>query len=487
MAELQFPDVVGSFQRGQAFGTELRQTNEADQRRSRLAELAAQAYGADPDARQGLIQQAVGVDPVAGLQLGTSLQGEDDVREKALLNTARLIDGAPPEMKDAIFQRVRPQIAAYLPNLPPVYSEQVGQGIKAFIASREAGTGSDLKSLRVGGNGNFWAIRGGAFVDTGVPAPPEMQIMQGQGGAFGVNKSTLEARPVMVGGQPAPQPQGMPGGMYQTPGGMVRVGNDMNPEEAATIAADVANGGQSDEYTLPPRDVSPMAGGQLQPAPKVPAVPSGYRQNPDGSLAMIPGGPAQVAADTRADVAAARKAAEDAKRQVKANEAARRQQQAADSAGALIASVDELLQHPGYADLGTEAGDLKINIPIIRNAAKDADAKLKNIAGQIALSTMDKLKTLSASGATGFGSLTAPELKLLTNAIATLQSEDISNAELTKSLNTIKEKMGKVGQWTPPAEAAGGYTVGQVIEQGGRRFRVTDVSDPDDPEVEEID
>ena len=87
--------------------------------------------------------------------------------------------------------------------------------------------------------------------------------------------------------------------------------------------------------------------------------------------------------------------------------------------------------------------------------------QLKNIAGQVALSTMNQLKTLSAAGATGFGSLSAPELKLLNNSIATLQSEDISHAQLVASLKVIRDKMAKIANWQPeqgsaPAQSQGG-------------------------------
>lgn len=447
MAELLFPNIIGQFQQGQAFGTEMRQNREAEGRRNRLADLAAQAYGADPSARPGLLQQAIGVDPQAGLALSGNLAEEDKRKEQMLLNTARLIDSAPPEMKDAIFQQVRPQIQQYLPNLPPSYTPQVEQGIKAFIQSRTQGSGEELKSVRVGGNGNYWAIRGGQFVDTGVPADPRYKIMEGAGGIYGINERTLGASPVQLPG--APPQQGMPAGMYQTPGGMVRVGDDMSPEDAALIQADVANNGQADQYTLPPRDVSPQQfGGQLQPAPKTPA---GYQAVP-GGLAPIPGGPAQVAMDARADAAAARKAAEETKADAKRQVTAQRQGEAVAAAEQLVGSIDQLMQSPGFEALGTALGDAQINIPLVRTAAKDADAQLKNIAGQVALTTMARLKALSSQGATGFGALTAPELKLLENSIATLQAEKVSNQELKRSLKTIRDKMEKITSWQAPAE-----------------------------------
>lgn len=146
-------------------------------------------------------------------------------------------------------------------------------------------------------------------------------------------------------------------------------------------------------------------------------------------------------------------------------------------------------------------GDVKINTPLIRSDVKDAQAQLKNIAGQVALTTMAKLKALSSAGATGFGALSAPELKLLENSIAALQSEDISNAQLKSSLKTIRDKMDKTASWNPaqgaspqPAAPAGGgsqprasskYMKGQVVTVNGKQYKVVG-GDPSDPELEEV-
>jgi hypothetical protein len=107
-------------------------------------------------------------------------------------------------------------------------------------------------------------------------------------------------------------------------------------------------------------------------------------------------------------------------------------------------TIDALEKSPGYSSLGTVSGDIQINTPYIRNDAKDANETLKTLAGQIALSTMANLKTLSAAGATGFGALTAPELNLLQNSIDTLKQENVSNARIVASIKVIKEKMKKI-------------------------------------------
>jgi hypothetical protein len=219
---------------------------------------------------------------------------------------------------------------------------------------------------------------------------------------------------------------------------------------------------------------------QLQPAPKPsettgPKAPSGYRWNADETaLEPIPGGPAQVAIE-------AKQAALDAK----AEAGKVRQAESATAASQLVAAIDTLTASPGFSDLGTEWGDVKIGTPIIRNDAKDADAQLKNVAGQVALATMARLKALSAVGATGFGALTAPELKLLQNSIAALQAEDISNAELKRSLKNIRDTMQKVADWnepaaspTPPAPASPKTAPKPGDREDGYMFKGGNPSDP---------
>lgn len=227
------------------------------------------------------------------------------------------------------------------------------------------------------------------------------------------------------------------------------------------LAAYNAGPGVADRFANPQASAGPTI---AQPYQKQ-SVPSGYRVNPDGSLSMIPGGPAQVAADARADAAAARKAAEDLKASAKAQEAQQRQSESATTAQNLVSAIDTLTRSPGFSSLGTAWGDTQIAIPVIRNDAKDADAQLKNIAGQVAMATLSRLKSLSATGATGFGALSNQELHLIQNSIATLQSERISNAELRRSLKIIRDGMEKVSNWQPKAESApsaGGWKIERV-------------------------
>lgn len=191
--------------------------------------------------------------------------------------------------------------------------------------------------------------------------------------------------------------------------------------------------------------------GYTPPKSQNKAPPAGYTWSADRSaLEMIPGGPAQVSNDARADAAAARKVADELKANAKAQQSQARQAETTEAANSLVASIDALTASPGFSALGTEWGDVQIGTPIVRNDAKDAHAQLQNIGGKVALATMARLKNLSSSGATGFGALSAPELTLLQNALAALQSEKISNKQLVKSLKTVRDSMDQVATWKDP-------------------------------------
>lgn len=154
-------------------------------------------------------------------------------------------------------------------------------------------------------------------------------------------------------------------------------------------------------------------------------VPSGYMLNETGDgLTAIPGGPRDKPAASDAVV--------------------RRNEAASAAAQATIDTIDRLTASPGYKNLGSIAGDIYSNIPFVRTDEKDAQQQLDTLSGQIALSTMSALKTLSAQGATGFGALNREELKLLQNSVASLQAGSLSNEQLAKNIAVVREKMQKI-------------------------------------------
>lgn len=415
----------------------------AQGQQSKLAQLASQAYAAPTPERSQYVQQAIGVDPDAGFALGKQLQGDEDTRMKRVGQMAGMLLSAPEQARAALYSgQIVPEMhkLGFGDGLPDQWTDDLMPTVQQIAQQLGASGGDELKSLRIGANGNYWAIRGGQFVDTGTPAAPNTYVRDHPGTPFDI----LDKRSgrSIYDQQPQGAPQLAPNSAYQTPNGIVRIG-DVAPDDMAAVEADMRSGGAQDNYALPSRDVSPQDRPPARPDPSASITP--YQQ---AQLAMQQQRLA-AAQSARDQAEAARRTADEVRAAQKQQVAAARQAEAATAANTLVNAIDGLLQAPGYADLGTPFGDVKINTPMIRNDAKDADAQLKNIAGQVALSTMARLKALSSQGATGFGALSAPELKLLQNAIATLQSEDISNAQLTKSLKTIRDTVSKVSEWQP--------------------------------------
>ena len=274
-------------------------------------------------------------------------------------------------------------------------------------------------------------------------------------GLVNVNPYTGEYAPV--------QPQGA--------SGQVNVHGDVPPAVAAAIKANPAAFEAGQQFDT--------SGGTMNPgAPQAPRPLMPYRdpveaarQAAADARANAQLGLAYRAAD-RADSAEARTAEMQARAaEEKRAAAARRQESAAQAANDLISAIDSLVGvqgrpdmpgMPGFSNLGTVAGDLATKVPLLRNETKDAQAALENISGQVALSTMERLRALSSQGATGFGALSAPELKLLQNSIAALQSGELSNKSLKKNLKTIRDTMRRTvelgSQQLAPA-ASGGWNI----------------------------
>lgn len=357
----------------------------------------------------------------------------------------------------------RPQGLAALIGMNP---KEALPYVKAFDPRFAQAAVGGVQSTFVNDQGQRVAIMRDGSVQVLGNNAPNNQIIDTGNGYFGVNKGNLNAAPVQVGGAQNPQtPQ------QDVQGRRVEINYDGPADERAAfdqlVAADAGQPFAPGQYSaeLPPREVQ---GQQLRKAP--PAM-TPYQQ---ASLGMQQQ-KLQTAVQARDQATAARKAADDAKSFQKQQATATRQASAAAAANQLITAIDTLEKSPGFNSLGTAMGDLQIGMPVVRSDAKDADAQLKNVAGQVALATMERLKSLSAVGATGFGSLTAPELALLQNSLATLQADRISNAQLKTSLKVIKDSMAKVAQWQPQAQqspaqsASGGRQVTRTGTQNGRK------------------
>ncbi|MGL5736248.1 MAG: hypothetical protein ACRCYS_15395, partial [Beijerinckiaceae bacterium] len=99
---IERPNLLATVQNSYAFGAQIRQQKQAEERKNKLAGIAEQAYTAAPEQRNALVGQAVGVDPESGLALGSALGKRDDAQMDSEDAKAKRLRGAAKYMLQAI-------------------------------------------------------------------------------------------------------------------------------------------------------------------------------------------------------------------------------------------------------------------------------------------------------------------------------------------------------------------------------------------------
>lgn len=249
---------------------------------SRIASLASKAYTAPQADRQSILGQMAQTSPDAAVMQQKQFRQGDSDRMADLSRKAKIFVGMAESGNSQAVASLYPQIAQEardlgLGDIPLEYSDAFLPGLKKFATILDGDQTSEVgvQSTYVDAQGNRVAIlRDGSTRTLGQNAPNN-QIIDTGDGFVGVNKSSLSAAPVMMGGgqQAAPQPS-LQAGLYQTPAGMVRIGDGLTPEQQQAALADIQAGGTADNVQLPARNVAPQqfGGQQLRSAPKPQAL-----------------------------------------------------------------------------------------------------------------------------------------------------------------------------------------------------------------------
>lgn len=420
---LIYPDIVGSFQQGQRIGTQNRLLGESEQRRSRLADLAQQAYGAqDATQRQGLIGQAVGVDPEAGFAMSKQFSAQEDERTQRLVNNAKLLTSAPEAMRPALWQQVRGSIAqsGIIPesSLPLQYDDTVAQTAQALVqAYGGAQQGNNVQSRFVGEDGMIYALmRDGTTQPLGIKADPNTQIIEGAGGFYGVNKRNLAATPVQIGGgQPQQQSREMP----------FTIDPSLPPEVQADIRATEASG---QAWTQAPMG----GGGQLQPsAPRVSPIEA-------ARLRLAQEEAARDQAKFERDQALGGMTPQQAFKL----QTAKRKETAMLSSGEAkldqtISLIDDILARKG--DFGGVTGMGAFGARIPGTDWADLANKIETLKARSAFGSLQEMRANSPTGG-ALGSVTERELALLQNAETQLGNSQ-SPESFEQALKQYKQQL----------------------------------------------
>lgn len=260
MADLYLPNLLETGAQGYALGKERR-------RQKVMGANMQGAMGGDAQSLSNIYQ----VDPSAGLKVEDVLRGrQDDAKKEAmgkLQNVARLYATAPPQIKGQLYGQIR-QLTESTGLVPTgampasLDTPEDQQGFEQFIASIAGSSSGAVQSTYIDDQGNRVAVmRDGSQKILG-GAAPNMQLIEGQGGYFGVNRNsaTPNAIPVNIGG--APQPAGPFKG---ADGATVNIDPSLPPEIQASIRENEGQWASSPAVDL---GTVNRPTGQLRPADK---------------------------------------------------------------------------------------------------------------------------------------------------------------------------------------------------------------------------
>ncbi|KRA74269.1 hypothetical protein ASD78_12310 [Lysobacter sp. Root667] len=317
--------------RGRAMGKE-----------SRLNRLASQAYGAAPEQRRQVLQDAIATDANSGMALGRALESDDDRRNKQLVNMAKLLTGAPEDYREGVYQRLRPELQRLgLGATPENYTPEVGQLAEQLVSAWSPDSAGNVQSTYINQAGERVAImRDGTQRVLGA-AENRLQLRDQPGiapGAFDPRTGTI--RPAVdAGAMPQAQP-GMQNVRYVTDDG-----SQIPPEEQAIAQRAMQASARGEAFDMPvggstaPSMVPALGTGSAAARPAIaPAeqqrlllaeeanqransaeqraaeaarlaayqrslgnAPAGFRFKPDGTLEPIPGGPKPAGAAASED------------------------------------------------------------------------------------------------------------------------------------------------------------------------------------------
>lgn len=216
----------------------------------------------------GALAAILKASPQTGMQVQQYAQGQKKLQQEDAGKAASMF----AQTGDPQFYAMWKQSLAGLPNAPqlpdalePDDIEPAKQSAMAFAQAYGgmAAGSNNVQSRFVGEDGQVYALmRNGSVQPLGIKADPNMQIIEGQGGYFGVNKRNLQANPVQV-GQPATQapPQGQI--RYATSDGTA-----IPPDEQDEFQMAMQASARGQDVTIPVGGRPQFGGGQLQAAPK---------------------------------------------------------------------------------------------------------------------------------------------------------------------------------------------------------------------------
>lgn len=350
---------------------------------NRLAQLAGQAYTAEPEQRNQLLGQMAAVSPQAAAAQQQQFQatqaheqGQEDRRLQKLAGAARYLEQARqtnnPQAVQGAWNAVRPMLQRELPG--GQFAEQWDDATMAptlyqVLAQTGGSAQGNVQSVRVGEDGYYYNVmRDGRIVNTGVKASPNIKVLEqeGQVPVGVVTSNGVAGQTVQLGA----------GGGQQMP---ARIDPSLPPEVQATIRQSLAAGQE------PPSQMTfqaPAAGGLARTptsAEKAAAEAAARRQVELASL------PVELGMRTNASIqqaAGTAQAQATAKQQAEMQEQQQARLRDARETLSLLEQAEKLLPGATGGRAG-QFGDAAAALVGLSTPGAQATAQLQTIAGQL--------------------------------------------------------------------------------------------------------
>lgn len=264
MADFQ-QNYLSSLAGGLQIGQQIKQQRDTSQ----INRLAGLAYGADPGQREQIQGQMVAINPQMAQHQEQANVYSDERRNKTMVNMARMLMGAPEQARAGIYRQMVPTLSRFgMSELPQDYTPEtagvINQAAKSLVDASIGANGRTIQSQKISDDGYIInTYRDGRMEKTQQKVDRQMWLRDHPGMAapelVGKDGAVLQVGQELGGSVPQGRQQEVPApGLYNTPNGQARIGDQLTPEQWELAQADMANSGGSNGYQLPSRDVSPQ-------------------------------------------------------------------------------------------------------------------------------------------------------------------------------------------------------------------------------------
>ncbi len=250
----------------------------------RINMLAGQSYSATtPEQQSSLLSQLAQVSPQAAQDQQQQFQSQEDRSRKELYGMAQGWKKVPQQYRQGYYEKyLSPRLAAMGMGEQPAYDEATINGaadqiIAAFGQQVMGAQPTDVRSfemmtaglspeekerarrVNLGLEGRASTSGYSQVKFTGADGRERVGVLNGRTGQIDLPDGTSFNPQTGAMSQTSSQVQqaAPAAGLYNTPNGQVRIGEGLTPEQWELVQADMANGGASNNYQLPDRNVTP--------------------------------------------------------------------------------------------------------------------------------------------------------------------------------------------------------------------------------------